>query len=185
MIELIVFSVIFLVLLCMLLWTAHGRLTASQTGDVSARLPVDFLVPRKPEEFKLVREALARIQQEIEQRHISPAERRCLLKERNKLARELLTAIHEDFVRLDCLLCAVAAVSPEVSRQKEFERFWLSLRFGARYRMALLSTSLGALPSRSIPYLQILTRGKAENLRTLLKAVDSTLSANLGKAHVN
>jgi hypothetical protein len=185
MIELIVFSVIFLVLLCLLLWAAHERLTVSHTGELSARLPVDFLIPRKPEEFKQARETLAKIQTEIEQKHISAAERRRLLQERNKLARELLMAIHEDFVRLDRLLCAVAAVSPEVSRQKEFERLWLSLRFGARYRVALLSISLGALPPRSIPSLQILTKGKAENLRRLLKAVDSTLSANLGKAHIN
>jgi hypothetical protein len=185
MMELIGFALIFMVLLCLLLWALHYRFIASHKGDLSARLPVDFMIPRRPEEFKVARETLAKIQIEIEQRNISAAEKRRLLKARAALVRELLTAIHEDFVRLDHLLCAVAAVSPELSRQKEFERIWLSLRFGARYRMALFSISLGTLPARSIPRLQVLAKSRAENLHSLLSAVDSTMPVSLSKARLN
>lgn len=175
MTALIAFALISLVLLCLLLWL-HGRLTGIRVGQVSARVPVDFLVPRKPEEFTQAREALAKIQSEIAQKHIPSEERRQLLQERNKLALELLKAIHEDFVRLDRLMCAVAAVAPQISRQRELERLWLSLRFDIRYRIALLSISLGAMPAHAIPALQIFTKRRAKNLQMLLKAVDSSLS---------
>jgi hypothetical protein len=185
MIELTVFVVIFLVLLCLLLWAVHHRFTANPTGEVSARLPVDFLIPRKSDEFKQAQETLDKLQSDLAQRNLSDSDKRNLLHERNKITRELLTSIHEDFVRLDRLMCAIAAASPEVSRQKEFDRLWLALRFGARYRMALLSVLLGALPGQSISSLQILTKSKAERLRMLLKSVDSALPVSFGKTMVN
>jgi hypothetical protein len=183
MIVLIVFSGIFLLLLCLLLWKAYHRLTAGHTGELSARLPVDFLVPRKPEEFRRARENLRMIEAQIGKEHLLTAEKWRLLRERNKLARELLIAIHEDFIRLDRLMCAVAVVSPEVSREKEFKRLWLSLRFAARYRMALLGIALGAQPAQSIAGLQILAQNKAQSLRAQLTAVDSAVSANFGTLH--
>jgi len=184
MIALVVFSGILLVLLCVLLWRAYGQLTASHTGEVSARLPVEFLIPRKPAEMRQAREELRAIQAELDKQHVLTAEKWRLLKARNKVARELLSAIHEDFVRLDRLMCAMAAVSPEVCREKEFERLWLALRFGARYRTALLCISFGTLPAQSITGLQILTKDQTETFRTLLRAVDATLAGNFGKSHI-
>jgi hypothetical protein len=94
-------------------------------------------------------------------------------------------ALREDFLRLDRLMCAVAAVSSEISQEREFERLWLSLRFSVRYRLALLTLFLGAIPATSIPRLQVLVNDRARNLRTFLKAVDSTMSLNVGEGHIN
>lgn len=107
------------------------------------------------------------------------------MRERNKIAGEFLAELHEDFSRLDRLMCAVAAVSSEISREREFERLWLSLRFSVRYRLALLTLFLGAIPASSIARLQVLVKDRACNLRTLLKAVDSTVSTNVEALHVN
>jgi|SRR5713101_1729589 len=185
MIAIIVFSAIFLVILCLLLRAAYRHFHDNRVGEFAARLPVDFLIPRKSAEFAEAQKNLVELESEIEQRGFLTAERWSLVRDRNKIAGQLLIALREDFFRLDHLMCAVAAVSSEISREKELERLWLSVRFNVRYRLALLTLSLGAIPANSIPHLQALIQDRARNVRTLLKAVDSTMSFNVGARHVN
>jgi hypothetical protein len=186
MTQLIAFSCIFLALLCMLALTIYRyrHFHEDQTGEVAARLPVDFLIPRKSGEFAEGQKNLVELESEIRQKGYLAADRWALVRERNKIARELVDALCEDFFRLDHLMCALAAVSHEISRGRELERLWISLRFSVRYRLALLTLSLGALPPNSIPRLQVLIKGRARDLHTLLKAVDSTMSLHAG-ARVN
>jgi hypothetical protein len=187
MTQLIVFSCIFLALLCLLALTVYRyrHFHEDQTGEVAARLPVDFLIPRRSGEFAEGLKNLANLESEIRQNGFFAAGRWSLVRERNKIAGELIAALREDFYRLDHLMCALAAVSPEIDRQREAERLWLSLRFTVRYRLALLTLSLGALPTDSIPRLQALIKGRARDLRTLLKGVDSTMSLHVGARQVN
>ena len=187
MTQLIAFSCIFLVLLCLLALTVYRyrHFHEDQTGEVAARLPVDFLIPRRSGEFAEGLKNLANLESEIRQNGFFAAGRWSLVRERNKIAGDLLAALREDFFRLDHLMCALAAVSPEINRQREIERVWLSMRFSVRYRLALLTLSLGALPANSIPQLQVLIKGRARDLRTLLKAVDSTMSLHVGAEQVN
>jgi hypothetical protein len=185
MTQLIFFSCIVLVLLCLLTLTVYRHFRDAHKGELAARLPVDFLIPRRSDEFAEAQKNLARLESDIEQRGLFTAERWSLVRERNKTAGELLTAVREDFFRLDRLLCAVAAVSPELSRERELERFWLSLRFSMQYRQALLTLSLGGVPASSIPRLQVLLKNRAHDLRALLKAVDSTMSLNAGTQQVH
>jgi len=187
MTQLILFTCIFLVLLCLLVLTVYRyrHFHEDQTGEVAARLPVDFLIPRRSGEFAEGQKSLVELESEIRQKGFLASERWSLVRERNKIASELVAALREDFYRLDHLMCALAAVSPEIDRQREAERLWLSLRFTVRYRLALLALSLGALPADSIPRLQVLIKGRARDLRTLLKAVDSTMSLHVGTRQVN
>jgi hypothetical protein len=185
MIQLIFFSCIALVLLCLLTLTVYRHFHDGHKEELAAQLPVDFLIPRRGDEFAEAQKNLASLESDIEQRGLFTAERWSLVRERNKIAGELLMALREDFFRLDRLMCAVAAVSPEISRERELERFWLSLRFGMRYRQALLILSLGGVPASSIPRLQVLLKNRAHDLRALLKAVDSTMSLNAGAQQVN
>ena len=185
MTQLIAFSCIFLVLLCLLALTVYRRFHDDHTGELAARLPVDFLIPRRSGEFAEGLKNLANLESEIGQKGLLAAGRWSLLRERNKIAGDLLAALREDFFRLDHLMCALAAVSPEINRQREIERVWLSMRFSVRYRLALLTLSLGALPANSIPQLQVLIKGRARDLRMLLKAVDSTMSLHVGAQQVN
>lgn len=185
MTQLIVFSCIFLVLLCLLALTVYRHFHDDHTGEIAARLPVDFLIPRRSGEFAEGLKNLANLESEIGQKGLLAAGRWSLLRERNKIAGDLLAALRADFFRLDHLMCALAAVSPEINRERELERVWLSLRFSVRYRLAVLTLSLGAFPTDSIPRLQALIKGRAHDLRTLLKDVDSTMSLRVGARQAN
>jgi hypothetical protein len=185
MTQLVFFSCIFLALVWLLTRTVYRHFHDDHTGELAARLPVDFLIPRRSDEFAEAQRRLVELEFEIEQRSILAAERWSLVRERNQFAGRLLTALHEDFFRLDHLMCAVAAASSELDREKELERFWLSLRFGVRYRLARLTLSLGAIPANSIPRLQVLVKDRAGDLRALLKAVDSGMSIHAGTWHAN
>lgn len=185
MTQLIAFSFIFLVLLCLLAITVYRRFRDDHTGEIAARLPVDFLIPRRSGEFAEGLKNLANLESEIGQMGLLAAGRWSLVRERNKIAGDLLAALRADFFRLDHLMCALAAVSPEINRERELERAWLSLRFSVRYRLALLTLSLGAVPTNSIPRLQVLVKGRARGLRTLLKSVDSTMSLHIEARQVN
>lgn len=185
MTQLIFFSCIFLVLLCLLALTVYRHFREDDSPHLAARLPVDFLMPRRSDEFAEAQENLVQLRSEIRQSGLLSAERWSLVRQRNKIVGELLTEFHEDFFRLDRLMCAVAAVSPEISRQRELERLWLSFRFSLRYRLALLTLSLGAIPASSLPRLQELIGDRARNLRRHLKAVDSALLLHTGTGRVN
>jgi hypothetical protein len=185
MTQLIFFSCIFLVSLCLLIFTIYRHFHDDHPGEMAARLPIDFLIPRRSDELAEAQKKLVALESEIERRGFLAAERWSFVHERNKIAGEFLTALHEDFFRLDRLMCAVAAASSEINREREFERFWLSVRFSVRYRLALLSLFLGAIPANSIPRLQVLIKDRARNLRALLKAVDSTVSINVEAPYLN
>jgi len=142
-------------------------------------------MPRKSQEYFEGERLLAEIQAEMEERTLPAARRRHLVQERCKISRELLTSLREDFTRLDRLMCAVAAVSIEVSREQEFRRFLLSVRFSIRYWLALFCLSVGVSPAHSFGRLQFLVKRSAQNAQTLLKVVDASLSLNLDSTHVN
>ena len=186
MTQLILFSCIFLVLAWLLARSVYRHFFHDDhIGEVAARLPVDFLIPRKSGEFAEGLKSLSKLESEIAQGGLLAAGRWSLVRERNRIAGELLAALREDFFRLDHLMCAVAAASAEINRQRELDRLWLALRFSVRYRLALLTLSMGAIPANSIPRLQVLIKDRARDLRTLLKTVDSTVSVNAGMRHVN
>jgi hypothetical protein len=185
MTQLILFSCIFLLLAWLLARAVYRHFHDDQTGRLAARLPVDFLIPRRSKEFAEGQRNLVKLESEIAQISLLAAERWSLVRERNKIAGDLLAALHEDFLRLDYLMCALAAVSAQINRQRELDRLWLSLRFSARYRLAVLMLSLGAIPANSIPRLQVLIKDRARDLRTLLKTVDSAMSVNAGAQRIN
>src|SRR6266481_81818 len=69
MTQLIAFSCIFLVLLCLLALIVYRyrQFHEDHTGEVAARLPVDFLIPRRSGEFAEGLKNLARLESEIRQ----------------------------------------------------------------------------------------------------------------------
>src|SRR5712691_12435844 len=101
MTQLILFSCIFLVLLCLLARTFYRHFHDDHTGELAARLPVDFLIPRRSGEFAEGQRNLVELESEIGQKGLLSAGRWSLVRERNKIAGELLAALHEDFFRLD------------------------------------------------------------------------------------
>src|SRR3981189_3624291 len=107
MTQLIFFSCIVLVFLCVLTLTVYRHFhDDDHQGELAARLPVDFLIPRRGDEFAEAKKNLAGLESDIEQRGLFTAERWSLVRERNKIAGELLMALREDFFRLDRLMCA-------------------------------------------------------------------------------
>ena len=163
----------------------YRQLGVPHAGVEDARLPVEFLVPRKSQEYFEGERLLAEIQAEMQEKTLSAARRRRLVQDRCKISRELLTSLHEDFTRLDRLMCAVAAVSMEVSREQELHRFLLSVRFNIRYWLALFCLTMGVSPAHSFGRLQFLVKRSAKNAQTLLQAIDAGLSLNFDSTHVN
>lgn len=185
MIEMIVFPAIFIAFSSFLAWAAYRQFAAKDTREQDARLPVEFLMPRKVQEYSEGQHRLAEIRTEMEKSALPAARKHCLVQERNKIARRLLTSLHEDFTRLDRLMCAVAVVSMEVSHEQEFRRFLLSVQFGIRYRIAIFCLSMGMLPAHSVARLQFLVKRSGQNVQTLLRAVDESLSLNLDSTHIH
>lgn len=64
--------------------------------------------------------------------------------ERRGILKQYLSALRQDFTRLQRLARLVAALSPEVRKGQELEWVWLALQFDVSYRMARLKLALGS-----------------------------------------
>jgi hypothetical protein len=75
---------------------------------------------------------------------------RRIRRERYRVARLYLAALHGDFERLLRIAQVIAALSPKVVAMQEFERLRLILEFACRYHMIRLSLLLGVAPTPQI-----------------------------------
>src|SRR5258708_2071804 len=101
MTQLILFSCTFLVLAWLLARSVYRHFHDDQAGRLAARLPIDFLIPRRTEEFAEGQKSLVELETEIGRKGFLTADRWILVRGRNKIAADLLAALHEDFSRLD------------------------------------------------------------------------------------
>jgi hypothetical protein len=95
------------------------------------------------------------------------------LRERRAVARRFLKGLHEDFSNLARLGRIIAALSPEVSREQETKRLFLSVKFQILYSLVLLRLSTGNLP---LEQLERLT-GLVERLATRMDGAMAEISA--------
>ncbi len=154
MIELTIFVILALVLLAVLLWLLLEKPEPRRLPQATPRLAVEELFPLHCRYFPQVRQALSPADREYLRERASLRIRRHAHGERQRVARQFLAGLSEDFSRLDRLGRTVAALSPEVSRKREAERLWLGVRFRVLYRVAQLQLLAGSV---SIPQLTQLT----------------------------
>jgi len=75
------------------------------------------------------------------------------LRERRAVARRFLKGLHEDFSNLAKLGRIIAALSPEVSREQETKRLFLTVKFQILYSLVWLRLSAGNLPLQQLEHL--------------------------------
>jgi hypothetical protein len=96
--------------------------------------------------FPQIRQALSAADTQYLKNNAPPEVARRALRERRAVARRFLQGLHEDFSNLARLGRIIAALSPEVSREQELQRLFLSLKFQLLYSLVWLHLSTGNLP---------------------------------------
>ncbi len=154
MTGLAVFAVLALLLLVLLLWLLRERADARRLPEGALKLPIEDLLPVHCRHFPQVRQALSPADREYLRERASPKIQRQWRAERRAVTQRFLAGLQEDFLRLERLGRMVAALAPQVSRKREFERVWLGLRFRVLYRVVRLQLVVGSI---SVPQLARLT----------------------------
>ena len=154
MTGMLIFAAIAVLLLLVMVWLFREQAPTRRRPEPAAKLPIEELLPLHCRHFPQVRQALSPADQEYLRERASARIRRQVRADRREVTRQFLAGLYEDFVRLDRLGSTVAALSPQVSRKQEAERFWLGLRFRVLHRLALLRLAFGSV---SVPQLARLT----------------------------
>src|SRR3984957_6617735 len=131
-----------------LLWLLIPKHKSSKTAPVSFPSDAISALPtaRHFAYFPQIRQALSADDTRY-LRDSAPAQvAKLALREPRAVARGFLKGLHEDFSNLARLGRIVAALSPEVSREQEMQRLFLSLKFQLLYSLVWLRLSTGNLP---------------------------------------
>jgi hypothetical protein len=96
--------------------------------------------------FPQIRQALSAADSQYLRNNAPPDVAKQALRERRAVARRFLQGLHEDFSNLARLGRIIAALSPEVSREQEMQRLFLSLKFQLLYSLVWIRLSTGTLP---------------------------------------
>ncbi len=169
----VIFVVTALALLAALLWLLHKP--SSWTGaHCDDALEIENLVPLHCRHFPEVRQALSGADAEFMRQRAPRETLRRWRRERREVLRQFLAGLGQDFARVDRLARAVAALSPEVSREREMERLWLSLRFLVIYRLVSLQLATGFAPLPQVARLTELVGSVASQIETRMAALEQT-----------
>ncbi len=125
----------------------RGGLADFHTGNVA---------PTHYQFFPQIRQALSAADDKYLNESAPPEVARQARRVRRAVARDFLRGLREDFSNLEQLGRIIAAMSPEVSRHQELERFALSLKFRLAYSLVLLRLFGGTIPISQIQYLTVL-----------------------------
>jgi hypothetical protein len=143
--QIYLFAGVAVALLLALFWLLRRPASKSVQTELRGKVAIEDLFPLHCRHFPQIRQALSIRDEEFLRGRVSPQELKKWRAERRDVLRQFLLGLGEDFLRLDRLARTVAALSPEVSRARETERLWLSLRFRVLYRLV----NIGLYTSRS------------------------------------
>ncbi len=178
MIETLLFAGGALALLLLLLWLAL-KPVSPPTPAAEAKLQIEDLFPLHCRHFPQVRQALSSADLAYLKGRASQRILRQVRAERREVTRKFLAGLKEDFLRLDRLARTVAALSPEVSRAQEAERFWLGLRFRILYGFVRLRLEVGSVPVPQLGRLTDLVGSLATQIETAMAALGEASLADL------
>ena len=176
MTQAILYTVIALALVVALVWLLHRPLSWAGTAELEGSLEPENLFPVHCRHFPQIRQALSRADMEFLRGRASGRTLREWRSERRNVLRQFLAGLGQDFARLDRLARTVAALSPEVSREREMERLWLSVRFLVIYRLVSLRLAAGVAPLPQVVRLTELVGSFAAQVETRMAALGQTAS---------
>ncbi len=170
MIEMLLFAGISLGLLLLLVWVGLLKMAPRRSAEEDAGLPIEALLPISLEKYSRMQEMTPHA---VYRRSGVPKEdRRAMAAARRRLAKELLADLKGDFSRLDRLMCAIAAVSPNPSQEREVERAWLWVRFRLHYCLALLRVAVGTVSEPELNSIRRLLGNLAVRTEAALDTVE-------------
>jgi hypothetical protein len=153
----------------------RARLADLQAGNAA---PMHFQF------FPQIRQALS----ESDDRYLreaAPANvTRQALRVRRRVARDFLRGLQEDYSNLEKLGRMIAAMSPEINRHQETERFALNLKFQFVCALVWLRLSTGSLPVHQIGYLTGMVGRLATQMEQAMSEINA-LSAGRVSGNVN
>jgi hypothetical protein len=157
-------------------------LSGSRPGK-NVESPINFsmdnLRPVHYQYFPLIRQAFSAADEEFLLQRVKPAVAREALRERRAVAIKFLTGLREDFTRLDHLARMVAALSPVLDRQQEFERLKLSVRFQVLYALVWTMLQTGNIPVRQFEHLSGLIGHFADQMERAVSSVNALSAEHL------
>lgn len=172
MIAILLYLGFSIVLLLILVGVAFVAMTPRRLSEEDAGLPIEALLPVSTEKYSRMQEMI-RDTKELRQRNtVSEKERGALVAARRRLTEELLVDLKTDFSRLDRLMCALAAVSPNPSRRHETERAWLWVRFRLHYWLAWLRLRVGGVSEPELDSIRQLMDKLVRRTRAALESLE-------------
>ncbi len=164
----------------LLFWLLFRPLPQGRNAaEFAARLELEELFPLHCRHFPQIRRALSSEDEVFLQRRSSRRTYESWLANRRRAVRSFLAGLRQDFVRLEQLARAVAALSPQVNRAREMEQFWLSLRFRMLYRLVALRIQIGSIPLPEMTRLTQLVGSFAARIEAGIAALEESSVSNL------
>jgi hypothetical protein len=159
-----------MVVLGLLLWLLRRRPNLN-AGRASLENAAEKVLATHYRYFPQVRQALSPADTRYLLRRLPPRIAKRVLRERRAVARKFLAGLHQDFSNLERLARMVAALSPVVSREQEFERILLGMRFRVLYLWTWTRLSTGSVSLEPIERLAVLIGQFATRMERAMAAV--------------
>lgn len=184
--ETVVFAVVAIVLLALLVWLLREPSATKKRGPdarplsaQSGQVQIEDLFPLHCRYFPQVRRTLAGDDAEFLQKRVTADVLRRWRMERRRVAAQFVAGLQQDFERLSRLARTVAALSPQVSREKEEQLLWLGVRFRVLFLLVRMRLTLGWVPLDGLTGLANLVTGMAERLEAGMAVLEESSLARL------
>jgi|GEM_PF-6184090 hypothetical protein len=121
-----------------------------------------------------MRQALETADREYLYERLGKAAAQGPLKERHRIARRYLEALHDEFVQLMDATQVVASLSPEVEAGHEWNRFKLNLKFELKYRLLKARFALGNVEFAALGNIAVLVSSLAMDLERVVDEMSAS-----------
>lgn len=177
MITTVIFVLLALMAILLLVWLSR-RATASSARPAPPTA-IEELSPRHCARFPQIRQALQPADESYMRERASEPELRRWRAERQRILRQYVLGLKDDYLRLVQLRRAVVRLSPRVKRTQEFEFLWLRLRFAMLHEIVALRLTIGRAPDRAVHRLLETVGSLASQVEAAMSALEETSRTRL------
>lgn len=149
----VIFIILGIAIFILLLWLLFAPKWGTPRPAIQS-LKIEQLEPLHCRHFSQIRFLLRQDDLKFVERSAPRELARTWKRDRRKVLRKYLNGLAEDFACLEHLARMIASLSPEVSRKREWEWFWLGIQFRVVFQLLVIRIVLG---ERSLPQLARLT----------------------------
>jgi hypothetical protein len=139
--TLLIFTALGVAIFILLIWLLFAPKWSGPQAGVHA-LEVEQLEPLHCRHFSQISLLLGPDDQAFVKQRAPASLARTWKRDRRRILLKYLGGLAEDFARLEHLARLLASLSPEVSRTREWEWFWLGLQFRVMFRLLTVRIAL-------------------------------------------